>query len=228
LETKPGWVKPPKKAPVLFLAGDIGDPYSTKWRQFMEYCAQTWDAVFYVIGNHELYKNKLKDVQSHIESVFAELNSKVLHLLGRNKIVYYKDYKIVGCTLWSNIAHEAYLRMNDSVYIRDMTFDIYHAEFQHDSQWLKETLAERHDTIVMTHHCPSFKLMNPAYSKEGAINTAFYSELDELFQSHVKLWICGHTHTANDIQLGPTRCIINPIGYARENTAYRDEAFELM
>lgn len=235
LETKQGWVKPPKKAPVLFLAGDIGDPYSEKWRKFIEYCADTWDKVFYVAGNHEYYKNDIHKVNDAIETFFAECRPEKLVLLRRWKETTYKGYRIVGCTLWSEISQSAFASMNDKNYIRDsqqgyrkLGLSKYLAEFELDSTWLRETLAEKEEpTLVLTHHCPSFKLMDARYERYGDLNTGFFSDLDELFLPHVKLWICGHTHVAKDLQLGPTRCIINPIGYTREETGFSEEAFAL-
>lgn len=235
LETKAGWVKPPKLAPTLFLAGDIGDPYSKKWRSFMEYCAATWDKVFYVAGNHEYYKNSLDKVITYIEEQFYEIGRDKLVLLYRGKMIPFEGHFIVGCTLWSNIHPIAFADMNDKTYIRKgscgkkITIEDYLEEHRRDKAWLEDVISKNvtEKFIVMTHYCPSFKLMNPVYSDYGLLNTGFYSELDKLIQPHVKLWICGHTHKALDTKIDSTRCIINPIGYEREQTGFNGEAFEL-
>lgn len=234
LETRPGWVKPPRKAPYLFLAGDIGDPYSKKWQSFIEYCAETWDKVFYVTGNHEFYKNSMDDVIHHIESKFREINPVKLVLLQRGVMYPFEGYFIVGCTLWSDIKPVAFHSMNDATYIKKdgerITIEDYLLEYKKDSNWLKEVITKNESIklIVLTHHCPSFKLMNPGFEHYGEVNTGFYSALDNIIKPQVKLWICGHTHKALETTIGSTQFIINPIGYERETTGFREEAFEIL
>jgi predicted phosphodiesterase len=229
LETKPGFQpRPPRRAPVLFLAGDIGNPHSHQWRLFIEYCAQTWDHVFYVAGNHESYKNDVNVIEDYIAS---ELKSNMT-LLRRGVVAEWEGWSVRGCTLWSRATPAAFKSMNDHYYIKDgaeaFTAASMLKRHEDDVEWLTAELKKPGPTIVMTHHCPSFSLMSPQYEKYGELNTGFYTALDELLETEEKrVWICGHTHTACDKVVRGTRCIINPIGYSREDSSYRDEAFEV-
>ena len=48
-------------AEILALAGDIGDPFSTIFEEFIHYCSQRFQYVLFVSGNHEYYQHDIPD-----------------------------------------------------------------------------------------------------------------------------------------------------------------------
>jgi len=81
--------------------------------------------------------------------------------------------------------------------------------------WLRSELAkcDRAHTIVVTHHAPSPRSQAP-YHANSLLEPAFASDLDELVEeSHVPLWIHGHTHYNVDYVIGSTRILTNQRGY---------------
>jgi Icc-related predicted phosphoesterase len=69
-------------------------------------------------------------------------------------------------------------------------------------------------TIVVTHHAPSIRSIVDRY-RVNPVSAAFASNLDELIlEHHPWLWIHGNTHESFDYEIGKTRVICNPRGYA--------------
>jgi hypothetical protein len=75
--------------------------------------------------------------------------------------------------------------------------------------------------VVITHHSPSPKSINPIYDGD-LINNCFHSNCEELMGTGVDLWVHGHTHTSFDYHIEDTRVICNPRGYGNENNGFRD------
>jgi len=70
--------------------------------------------------------------------------------------------------------------------------------------------------IVVVHHCPSEQSVAPQYRHDTLMNGAFRSQLDDFIESRpqIKIWFHGHTHHPFDYQIGKTRVVCNPRGYA--------------
>ena len=90
-------------------------------------------------------------------------------------------------------------------------------------RWLTARLAEGDDdeapgaarTVVVTHHAPSARSLNPHYADAGG--AAYASRLDDLVAaSGAALWVHGHTHHCVDYAIGDTRVVSNQRGYAGE------------
>lgn len=83
--------------------------------------------------------------------------------------------------------------------------------------WLRSELgADSRPTIVVTHHAPSARSVNPAFEGDP-INGAYASDLEGLISEfHPALWIRGHTHYCVDYRLGDTRILSNQRGYPTE------------
>ena len=86
--------------------------------------------------------------------------------------------------------------------------------------------------IVITHHCPSFNIMDNTYKmlqnndygkenikKRDRYVSLYFSKLDNLLtKEKVHTWICGHIHQNFDyISKGGTRLIGNQYGKPRDN-----------
>jgi predicted phosphodiesterase len=225
-----------KDAEYLFLAGDIGYPKHPNYNkgifyQFICWCTDNYKKVFYVMGNHEAYQTDMTQVVESIRKISEEKPNFIF--LEKGIVSNLESYKVVGCTLWSDIDKEAYYKMNDrhnikinGQYLERIDLIKMHKE---DKLWLEINVDS--NTIVMTHHLPSFDLIhNDFRTKEFEIyNSAYASNLDEIIY-HAKLWIYGHTHKASDIMFdGITRCICNPHGYANYDvySGFTTNSFEI-
>jgi len=224
-----------KKADYLFLAGDIGYPIYPKYNsglfyQFISWCCNNYKKVFYVLGNHEAYNSNISDIIISIKNIEKEKDNFIF--LEKGVISELEGYKVIGCTLWSDINFQSFLFMNDCNYIKVDNEKItlnnilnYHKE---DKKWLEDNID--YNTIVMTHHLPSYNLINEKW-KNSIYNSGFASNCDELIYKS-KLWIYGHTHIASDIIYDNiTRCICNPYGYFNDDDKYSNfskEIFEIL
>jgi hypothetical protein len=183
---KPKFSQKPQfvQAPNLFLAGDIGYPKADRgiWLEFINFCEKYYDRIFYVPGNHEAYNSEYYETINTIKEVFKAKQKKIeddflrLGLSLDNtqpKFVFLEPgvvsnlgpYKVIGCTLWSDVNQPGFSSLNDGVYIKIKKDGIIHnlsqqdvLEFhEKDKAWLESQVDS--NTIVMTHHLPSFDLI---------------------------------------------------------------------
>jgi hypothetical protein len=86
-------------------------------------------------------------------------------------------------------------------------------------EYLKQSYGGQ--TVVVTHHLPSRRLVSPRFwpgdGSDGA-NGGFVGGCDDILAcDHAPdLWIHGHTHDTIDTQLWRTRIVANPAGYRGE------------
>lgn len=84
-------------------------------------------------------------------------------------------------------------------------------------------------TVVVTHNLPHPDCTPAAYV--GRETNFLFACSKEAFEANLKsdaapaLWICGHTHHPNDIRVGRTRIVCNPMGYLRV-ASERDNGFQ--
>ena len=211
----------------LFLAGDIGYPKYPDYNkgifyQFITWCTNNYKKVFYIFGNHEAYETDLILIKESIKKICKEKNNFIF--LEKGVISEVDGYKVLGCTLWSDIEEESYYRMNDrnNIIISGQKLERIDLIKMHkeDKLWLEQNIDS--NTIVMTHHLPSYELIHPYYKTQEykIYNSAYASELDNSVLK-CKLWIYGHTHRSSDVLLNNiTRCICNPSGYYNDDDKY--------
>jgi Icc-related predicted phosphoesterase len=80
-------------------------------------------------------------------------------------------------------------------------------------------------SIVATHHAPSIRSIVDRY-KSDPVSAAFASNMDDFILEHQpRLWIHGHTYESFDYEIGKTRVVCNPRGYAstEENKGFRPD-----
>ena len=208
---------------VLILAGDIGDPFSESYKDFLARMSHHFNKIFIVSGNHEYYKttvSTMKEIDDKIREVTESFNN--VHFLQRDSIIYNR-VRFLGCTLWSRVKNSSNcVYMNDFTLIPEMTFNMYRSLHTNDVKWLKGELNKTGDfdsTVVVTHHLPSYKLINHKY-EGNLMNEFFASDLDYLVKK-ASIWCCGHTHSANKIVIGECHCYVNPVGYSGEITNFQ-------
>lgn len=224
---------------ILILAGDIGYPQMQNYWDFLNSCAERYMDVIFITGNHEYYSDEFDwhQINNLIESKQKPNN---LHFLNKSKLVL-KGITFLGTTGWTHIPPRSisYVveTMNDYEYIQTnkvtnkllTTTDV---NTEHDDciKWLESEITNTDDKIIIiTHHLPTFSLIDKKYSKYHNINCAFASDLTKLFDNKIKFWVCGHTHTKTKWTYAPTNTtfIINPFGYEGENEIFNVEEFEI-
>jgi predicted phosphodiesterase len=82
--------------------------------------------------------------------------------------------------------------------------------------WLNQALAQPFAgrTVVVTHFAPTLHSADPRYGLSPG-TAGFCNALDELLPS-ADLWLHGHLHCPQDMQLGRCRVVANPYGYAEK------------
>ena len=207
----------------LILAGDVGYPDQQTFRDFIKSVSELYDNVFMVIGNHEYYKKDIETAKYQVHEICNTYHN--VHLLD-NKMILHHNIYIMGSTLWSYIAENDPARqnpINDYKFISGFTIDQSNAFFEESKAFLEQSIQkcveEEKKCIVITHHMPSFTLINPIY-KGNPINSYFASDCDYLIKPPVQLWAYGHTHHRANHNINGVELICNPKGYPSEYSGY--------
>lgn len=228
--------RPRVEADVVILAGDISRP-----AEAAQWAAGFGKPVLYVPGNHEFYGGS-------IDGTLAQLREHCrlagVRLLDREACVI-DGVRFLGATLWTDfrlfpdaaqqeLAQQGAVRfMRDFARIRlreseDALLTPESSAELHAGYlaWLRARLDEPHEgpTVVITHHAPSTRSIAARFAG-SPINAGFVTDLESLMgRERVVLWIHGHTHDSFDYEVGGTRVVCNPRGYARgevnENRAF--------
>lgn len=217
-------------APVLVLAGDLGNPQKALYTQLIEYCESNWDHVIIVPGNHELYNAEPKDSWKKsisIQSAEKQLNlcrnicNKFtnVHFLHRESFnLPNHNIRVLGTTLWSHIPEtkmaEANYEIGDYRYIakehseggRPESITPYDTVKWHskDVTWLsneiEEAEREKKNCLVVTHHLPTNRLIADRWLNHS-LNCCYSTDLNHLLRAPVRGWIAGHTHNSKQYTL---------------------------
>lgn len=227
------------KASNLIIAGDIGYQHLDNYNTFMESCSESFDKVFMVLGNHDYYNYKSKeiltmeDIETNIKTIIEKYNN--IHLL-HNDVYEFNDYVILGTVLWSNIpfnmAKYVQNNINDYNYIYDdklkpITPNKINYLHYKNVEWLEKMIGKylNKKIIVITHHLPSFKLISPKYYN-NLFNCAFATDLEYLMKDNVLYWCCGHTHTSCSTVINNCKLFVNPKGYPINNNQNENQSYD--
>jgi predicted phosphodiesterase len=226
----------PRRRPqhdAVIIAGDICQGIGVGVRFIVE-AGLNAKPVIYVAGNHEFY-----DRDRHAELVAGRAAAAAapnVHLLERDSIVV-GGVAFLGCTLWTDYRYAgaaeqaramlwAAQRLNDHRLIangaRHWTPQDCLDEHEASRAWLARRLRRRsrHPRIVVTHHAPSRRSVQPKY-RDDLLTAAFASDLDGLV-GKAAVWVHGHIHGPSDYVLDGSRVVANPRGYVdlREDGAF--------
>jgi predicted phosphodiesterase len=184
------------EADIVIDAGDL-HPYQADRAAFQQLINKPY---LHVMGNHDYYGNRLASCK------WATTDLPI---------------KIVGCTLWTDFKNGDPWVMKDykksladvSVTVGSSANKVQEIHLDH-----LEFIEDEKPDLVVTHHCPSFKSVHPAFYSSGDMNYYFMSELDDfiLANTNIKHWVHGHTHTQFDYMIGACRVMCNPCGYPHE------------
>lgn len=200
-------------ADVCILAGDIGNPFTNTYKNFLKFLNESFKKVFIIAGNHEYYKNSVQGTKHQLKEVAKPYaNISILD----NSYEDYDSYRFIGTTLWTEVTEPQYT-INDINYISIENYNSLHYDCV---KFLKECIVP--NSIVITHHLPINALTHVKY-KVGFMakyNQWFNANLDAFIKENsqnIKAWFYGHTHSRSVQKIYDVDFYCNPLGYVDEN-----------
>lgn len=227
-----------ENADIIVLAGDIAvHTHGIRWAR------KNWPdkAIIYVPGNHEFYGYDMEQTRKDLRIAADKEN---VHLLDMGEVVI-NGTRFLGCTGWTDMElfgaakkqlciNKAAIGLNDFYRIKHpdgklgrFTPEQSVGEHRECVKWLEQKLIHEKfagETVVITHHAPSFKSVVPRYQND-LLSACFASRLDQLM-GRADVWIHGHMHDSSDYKINGTRVIANPRGYARFAGACENSSFK--
>jgi Icc-related predicted phosphoesterase len=220
-EVKPG------SGEVLILAGDIGlvADLGTKdglvYQQFLEICSQSYDRVFYVLGNHEHYHY---DINQTADTLRSYLPPNITLLDDSSE--FYNGVHFVGGTLWADFMSENAMVMWDCQRImsdyhiimngdRNLTPSDTLTRHKDSCEWMDRCLDSLRGPVVMvTHHAPHLKSLHGRYTSSETAG-AYHSNMEWMMERYpdIVTWCHGHVHESNNYNVFGCNVISNPFGY---------------
>jgi predicted phosphohydrolase len=206
-------IKNKENIDILILAGDICYPKLSIFDEFIDYVSKIYSYILYLSGNHEYYTDSIENVNNILEEKLNRYPN--IHFMN-NKVIEINNIRFIGSTLWSNIQNNSY-EINDIKFIKKNNKNIKAEDitklFFENYNFIKNNINDINDKcIIITHHLPSYKCINPIY-KNSLYNSWFASDCEDLMNSNIKYWFCGHTHSNVNIKINGTHIIANPLGY---------------
>jgi predicted phosphodiesterase len=218
---------PDTAADAVILAGDAHPGV-----RGLEWAAARWPdrPLVYVPGNHEFYGHAHPRLVRRLEARAAALGPHV-HVLSDRAVVL-AGVRFLGATLWTDFELWGDPVRSGAAAVEQMAdFERVQVEpslsrcrpedtvawHRRSVAWLRGALADggAPPTVVVTHHAPSARSLNPLYTDPVA--AAFASHLDALVEgSGARYWVHGHTHHCVDYAVGGTRVVSNQRGYPDE------------
>jgi Icc-related predicted phosphoesterase len=226
---------PEDKDTLLLLPGDVHNGRNVV--PFISEMAGCFAHVIFVPGNHEFY---FGDILKTVGEIKDELDYVPNVTVLDNETVEIGGIRFIGSTLWSDMDRSNPVSMMDIerslndyglIQMGEKTLRAPHSImlFQEAREFLEEELEKEHQgqTIVVTHHAPSFKSIHPLY-RESNINGAFCSDLEHLLHYFdISYWFHGHTHQTVHYEIEGTKVRNNPRGYGDAENLHFDPTFRV-
>jgi len=196
-------------------------------RNFFKDVAGKFPQVVYIMGNHEHYNGDFSKTVEIIQQMLIDEDIHNVNFLDK-QAVDIDGVTFFGGTMWTDmhkgcpiVLQQVEYRMNDfqCVYKSDKPGRFIPEDAAKDhAEFMKAATAaiEGKDKVVMvSHHAPTFKSINPKYAGEIIMNHAYASDLSEFILDHpqIDMWIHGHMHHKQQYLVGETWVACNPRGY---------------
>ena len=229
---------------VLVLSGDIlvardldrPDERGDRVRNFLQRVSRDYPNTVMVMGNHEHYHGDFAQTQTLIQTALDRLGITNIHLLEKS-VWQHGEWLFIGGTLWTDFnsadpltLYNAGNSMTDFRVTKNSAVSFYrfipdHALTDHRRMrdYIGHVIQNRRDqgrtdrrVIVVGHHSPSRVSTHPRYQDDELINGCYSSRMEEFIMDRpeIALWTHGHTHEDFDYEIGSTRVVCNPRGYA--------------
>ena len=206
---------PDIKADILAILGDIGNPFHPNYKKFLESISDSYEKILILSGNHEYWdrEHDMEQIDDKIKSITIKFGN--IQYLNNNKINIGKT-TIIGTTLWSNIEEKSWNERPSDISIKNITWKKYNDKHTESVRYLKDNIVK--DSVILTHHLPSFQLIIDKYKTTRYIpyNSRYATDLEYLMSKNIKFWLCGHSHCQIEKIIGNTFCGINTLGYTYE------------
>lgn len=206
----------------LVLAGDICS-VPEKTNEVLQILSRRFANILYVPGNHEYYRSDLDTVNGKLKRIQQNIPNLYISCANKIETVVIDNVRFIFGTLWTDPFAEGFkienvkYYLNDFRVIRDFTVEVMAEIHFSQKNELQHILSVPFsgETVVVTHHMPSFSLCHPRFGNE--CNHGFASNCEELLNSgKINTWIFGHTHDRISQQIGSTKLECNPTGYRGE------------
>lgn len=201
-------------AQVLILSGDICDTTrgcDELYELFIDWCCARFEHVVLVAGNHEFFHTSIDAGLKYLKSLEETRNN--FRFLEKDHVEFH-DVVILGTTMWSYVPEdcEKLVRnyMNDFNCIEDMTTEKWKRMHMEAREWLSENIKRfnKKRIVVATHHTPEMDKSMPPKYRGSPLNCAFGTDMSEFFDK-VDVWVSGHTHWSDMIQLNTCKLYLN-------------------
>jgi len=213
---------------------------SNRITDFFKRCSFQFPHTIYILGNHEHYHGNFATSYNIIKSMLESNQLSNVHLLEK-EIRVIDGVTFIGGTLWTdmNAGDELTLyhmksMMNDFRIIKNsghsFAYENYSSrrptftpqdaaeDFAKMKGYIQTVVEGNADKkfVVVGHHAPSRQSTHEMYRDDTIMNGGYSSDMDEFIEAHpqIRLWTHGHTHHPFDYQIGETRVLCNPRGYA--------------
>jgi Icc-related predicted phosphoesterase len=244
------WTLP--QGDVLIVAGDLGhaacldpgrsDPYAVHQRErvlrFADAALEKFDRVLLIAGNHDHYDGVFEDTIGVLRRCLPGIT--VLD----NEAVEIGGVQFFGATLWSDFEggnaaamEKARRGVGEYFFVKTRQPDgdggeqLTKLRPGHTAAAFDQSLAalRRHlamtqplPTVVISHHAPSRKGLNPLHAGNG-LDGAYASDLDDFIAGlgRVPVWVHGHTHIRRKYRIGSTSVVTNCRGFDARDPAAR-------
>lgn len=217
------------KDTVLVLCGDVAE--QTSGVQLVADIAPRFKHVIWLLGNHEYYNGNIKRTPEKIRAKLDSLEVGNVSVVVKDTVCI-DDVVFVCAVLWTDfngqnpvVMMAAAGGMNDYRKIRcgpdsipwkrKITPNFIYVTHKDHLSFIKDQVAQHSDkkVVVVTHHAPSLKSIDPQYYTHN-LNHCYFTELhDFIYDSDIKLWAHGHTHNFVEYDINGTQVVCNPRGY---------------
>lgn len=215
--------------PTIFLQERRTDPIAMKSKArfvaFLE-AVKGFKKVYLISGNHEHYAyGDVATSKDSLNKFLVERGFDNIIALENDRVPLTDKVDLLACTLWTDMnkdnptIHDYVGRGMNDFYMcnyRGAPFTTHHAHEIHcqSKKWLETQLDDDKQFVVMTHHCPSLKSIDPQYKKDN-LNYGYASDLDKLVNAnpHISHWVHGHTHFNVDYYISKTHILGHMRGY---------------
>jgi predicted phosphohydrolase len=209
---------------VLALLGDVGNPRTKIYWDFLDMVSRNFSQILLITGNHEYYGSSIAETDELILSIINGMHKttvlneekRVEEILAPNftnitfmnngKFVIHTEkgqYTIIGTTLWSEIPQFARAdivsHISDYSQIKNFTPEDSTRMFNQNIKFIEDNLSTFSKNIILTHHSPIYEITN-------IFSYAFCSCCDKL-REKVEIWLFGHTHKNVKIRNSMSNCM---------------------